>query len=182
MNLKGNITEIMVMLIVAALTSALILSLVHFGVLSVRAENEEVSILNTEFIPFGREGYLTVKEFNFCSSIDENYNCLEPKEDFNFNEPVHFRFVVESSSYNGEIILAENYRLIDPNGNVLLDVDEKSNYNLDLKSSGDTELIYFKDYFVVNFGAPTGEYTLELLMENPLLTKNAALVKKVRIG
>ena len=171
----------MVMLIVAVLTSALILSLVHFGVLSVRAESEEVSILNTEFIPFGREGYLTVKEFDFCSSVDDKYNCLEPKEEFGYNQPINFRFVVESSSSNGEIMLIENYRLIDPNGNVLLDVDEKSNYNLDLKSSGDTELIYFKDYFVVNFGAPAGEYTLELLIENPLLTKNAALVKKVRI-
>mgnify|MGYP005672969413 CR=1 FL=1 len=68
MNNKGKvIVELLVMLVVIVITSALILYLVQSGTISVKAENNQVSILNTEFIPMGREGYLAIKDFKFCN-------------------------------------------------------------------------------------------------------------------
>lgn len=181
-NKKASITEFMVLLIMIVLTSATVLFLVKSGIVSVRADAEEVSVLNTEFIPVGREGYLAIKEFQFCSDVDELYNCIGEKYIFTIGEEVHFRFVVESSTSNGEVMLVENYRLKSPRGEVLLDVNEESNYHLNLQTGKKQELITFKDYFIVNPGSDEGEYTLELVMENVLLNKRATITKTVRVG
>lgn len=182
MNTKASLAEFMVLLIMIVLTSATVLFLVKSGVVSVRADADEVSVLNTEFIPVGREGYLTITEFQFCGSVDELYNCVNEKDTFKIGDEVHFRFAVESSTSNGEVMLVENYRLKDPSGKLLLDVDEKNNYHLNLESAKKQELITFKDYFVVNLGSEEGEYTLELVMENVLLNKKTTLTEKVMIG
>ncbi len=174
--------EIVIFLIVVVLTSALVLFLVQSGIVTVKAESEDVSVLNAEFIPVGREGYLAIKEFQFCGAIDDLYNCLEEKSTFQVGEEVHFRFIVESSIWNGEAMIVENYRLKSPSGEVLLDVDEESNYHFNLQSAKKKEDIYFKDYFIINPGSEAGEYTLELVVENPLLNKKATLTKMFLIG
>lgn len=182
MNTHGaSMVEFLVLLIMIVLTSATVLFLVKTEIVSVRAEGGEVSVLNTEFIPVGREGYLAIKEFQFCDAVDEVYNCLEEKSTFQIGEEVHFRFIVESSTWNGEAMLVENYRLKSPSGDVLLDVDEESNYHFNLQSTKRKEDIYFKDYFIVNPGSEIGEYTLELVIENPLLNKKTMLTEKAQI-
>jgi len=183
MNKKASLTEFMVLLIMIVLTSATVLFLVKTGVVSVRADDgasgEEVPVLDAEFIPIGREGYLTIKEFQFCVGVDELYNCIGEKDTFAIGEEVHFRFVVESSTSNGEVLLVENYRLKSPGGEVLLDVDEESNYNFNLRSDRKTEDTYFKDYIITEQGKDQpGTYTLELLIENQLLNKRVTLSKE----
>ncbi|MFH1275825.1 MAG: hypothetical protein ABIH82_01830 [Candidatus Woesearchaeota archaeon] len=176
MNKKASVMQVLVMMIVVVVTSGVILLLINTGIISVKAQSNE-PILNTEFIPLGREGYLTIKEFKFCEFVDENYNCVNEKTQFNFGEEVHFLFIVETSTYNGDVMLVENYQLIDSAGTVLLDVDEKNNYHFDVKSNEKKELITFKDYFIVNAGSLPGVYKLNLIMENPLLNKRTTLSK-----
>lgn len=178
MNKSGKvITEILVLMVVIVLTSAIILFLVQSGLITVKAEGEQAPVLNTEFIPLGREGYLTVKDFKFCIYIDENYNCLLEKDSFFQGDEVHFFFVVESTTANGEIMLIENYRLKDPSGKVLVDIDAKNNYHFEMSSKDKQETVSFKDYFTLADNSEPGEYTLELVLENPLLNKKATLSK-----
>lgn len=178
----GNIAiQVLLLVIVVAVTSAVVLVLVQTGIISINADEEEVSLLDTEFIPVSREGTMTIKEFQFCQMVDEQYTCQEERDHFNIGEEVHFRFLAESSTYNGEVMLVENYRLKDPRGNVILDVDEKNNYQFDLQSRQKKESIAFKDYFVLYQGAALGEYTLELMLENPLLSKKTTLTQKIFI-
>jgi hypothetical protein len=182
MNKKGKVAmEILVMLVVIVITSAILLLLIQGGIITVKAENEQVPILNTEFIPMGREGYLTIKDFKFCDFVDNNYNCIGESEDFFLGSEIHFVFVVESSTYNGDIMLVENYRIKSPEGNVLLNVDEKNNFNFDITSKERKELITFKDFFIVGSELGESEYTLELVINNPLLNKKTTLVKKFKM-
>ena len=174
-------TEILVMLIVVVITSAIILLLVQTGTITVEAENEQVSVLNANFIPVTREGYLTIKDFKFCDFIDFDYNCMNEIETFDLGSEIHFIFTVESSTYNGDIMLVENYRIKGPTGEMLLEVDVSNNFNFDLSSNKETEDVTFKDFFIVNQGLPEGEYTMELFIENPLLTKKTTLVKKFQV-
>lgn len=178
MNKKASITEFLVLLIMIVLTSATVLFLVKTGVVSVRADTEEVSVLDTEFIPMGREGYLAIKEFQFCGSVDELYTCIGEKDTFKIGEEVHFRFVVESSTSNGEVMLVENYRLGGPDGKIILDVDTKNNYNYNLQSKERKQEVYFKDYIISERGDPVGTYAVEFLIENPLLNKKVTLTKE----
>ena len=93
-------------------------------------------------------------------------------------EEVHFKFVVESSTYNGEIMLTENYKLIDPDEKILLEVDESENFHFQKKSKETKELITFKDFLIIGEDLPTGEYTLNLVVENPLINKKTTLTKR----
>lgn len=177
-NKKGKIaTGILLMLIVVVVTSVVIFLLVQQGVIKVK-EMEGASALNMEFIPFIREGYLVVKEFKFCSFVDEDYNCVGEKNVFSLGEDVYFRFVIESSIVNGEAMLVENYGVKGPEGMVLLEVDAKNNYYFDLSSKKNRELITFSDYFTAGYDLIPGSYTLDLLIENPLLNKKTTLSKK----
>ena len=54
MKTKGSIAQLLGLLITVVLTSAGILLMVQAGIITVRAESTE-PILNTEFIPMGRE-------------------------------------------------------------------------------------------------------------------------------
>ncbi len=178
MNKKGGLAiGILIVLIAIVATSALILFLVKFGLINVKEDVSPEPVLNTEFLPLGRSGYLAIKDFQFCNSVNQDYACLIPKSGFLPGEEVHFLFVIESSTYNGEIMLLENYRIKDPAGQVILDVDQKDNFQFDIKSGEKQELIALKDYFLTSVDAPVGEYTLELIVKNPLLDKQIILVK-----
>jgi hypothetical protein len=178
-NKKGKVaTELLIMLITVVVTSAIIFLLVQAGVLTVKMEAEQTSVLNTEFIPMGREGSLAVKDFKFCGFVDSDYNCIAESEEFYLGSEIHFIFIIESSTSNGDITVVENYRIKGPEGNILLDVDERNNFNFDIISKEKQELITFKDFFVVGEELVEGEYTLELFIENPLLNKKTTLVKK----
>lgn len=174
--------EIIVMMILVVLTSAVILFLIQSGIITVKADAEDVQLLNANFIPYTREGSLLVKEFQFCSFVDESYLCLSPQDSFPSGEAVHFRFVVESSTYQGEIMLVENYRLKGPDGKVLLDVEEEANFYYEMKSKENMESIKFKDYFFMADYLAKGEYTLELIIENPYLNKKVNMVKRFRLA
>lgn len=175
-------TEFLIMMIMVVLTSFIILLLVRYDVLQVKERNEEVQVLNMEFIPYEREGTLVIKEFNFCAQVDEQFNCLEPKETFASGEEVHFFFAVQSSTSQGQIMVVENYRLKDPEGKVVLALDAENNFNFALKSTEKEELVKLKDFFIINEGSELGEYTLDLVLENPLLNKKVTLTKSFMIN
>lgn len=170
--------ELIVFLIIIVVTSATVLLLIKFNVVTVKTESVQEPILNAEFIPYVREGVLVVKEFSFCRSVDDTYNCLGPEVTFVFGQPIYYRFGVESSTYNGQIAIVKNYRIRGPSGEVLLDVGTDQQYQFDVVSENEKEVVLFKDYFVVPAGLPLGEYTFELVVENPLLTKQATLTQK----
>ncbi len=177
----GIITQLLVLLIVIVFTSAVILLLLKTNVLQISTETSQEPILNMEFIPIQRSGFLAVKEFDFCAVIYDNYECVFPKEFFSPGDEIHFRFVVETSTYNGDVLLIENYRIKGPAGEILLEVDEKDNFHFDLTSKEEKELITFKDYFTLGEGSDVGEYTLELVLENPLLQKKTMVTKKFSV-
>jgi hypothetical protein len=184
MNKKGKVAvELLIMLVTIVITSAIIFMLVQADVIKVKPGNADVNVLNTEFIPMGREGFLAIRDFTFCDFISEDYQCTAPGENFAFalGNAVHFRFVVESSTYNGDIKLIQNYRIKDPNGNLLLDVDEKNNFHFDIKSDERKELITFKDFFYIGEELPEGIYTLELIISNPLLDKKTTQIKTFEV-
>ncbi|MBS3169353.1 hypothetical protein J4210_02615 [Candidatus Woesearchaeota archaeon] len=183
MNTKGTgVIELIIFLIIVVVTSATVLLLIKFNVVEVKTAGAQESVLNAEFIPYVREGTLVVKEFSFCRSVDETYNCLGPESVFTFGQPVYYRFGVESSTYQGQIKVVKNYRIKGPSGEVLLDVGTDQQYQVDVVSNNDREVVLFTDYFVVPAGFPVGEYTFELVVENPLLTKQATLVQRFVVG
>ena len=60
--------------------------------------------------------------------------------------------------------------------------DFKGNsFYFDIDSNEEKELVTFKDYFVVGENLASGDYILELFIENPLLNKNITLVKKFKM-
>ncbi|MBI2102496.1 hypothetical protein HYT55_01550 [Candidatus Woesearchaeota archaeon] len=183
MNTKATgMIELIVFLIIIVVTSAIVLLLIKFNVVTVKMEGEQEPVLNAEFIPYAREGVLVVKEFSFCRTVDETYNCLGPGSTFTFGQPIYYRFGVESSTYHRQIKIVKNYRIRGPTGEVLLDVGTDQQYQFDVVSDNDQEVVLFKDYFVVPSGLPVGEYTFELVVGNPLLTKQATLTQRFVIG
>lgn len=171
-------TELLIMLVIVVVTSASVLFLVQAGLITVKAESEGDPILNTEFIPIAREGTLAIKGFMFCRDVDEQYNCLGETPSFKRGERVHFRFVIESSTTNGEIKLMENYYLRGPQGTIVLQVDESKNYHFEEQNLEQEEDIYFKDFIITDEGAESGQHTLELAIENQLLNKRVVLSKQ----
>ncbi|MDO8655930.1 MAG: hypothetical protein Q7K45_01715, partial [Nanoarchaeota archaeon] len=117
----------------------------------------------------------------FCDSVDELYTCVGEKDVFRIGEEVHFRFVVESSTSNGEVRLVENYRIKGTDGTILLDVNDENNYLFNIQSNKKNENIYFKDHIITEIGDNVGEYTIELLIENVLLNKKSTLIKKFNL-
>ena len=181
LNKGSSAMEILVMMVLVVITSGVILLLVNAGILTVKADSSSEPILNAEFIPLGREGSLVVKEFMFCADVDDLFHCGDPKVVFKLGEDIHFRFLVESSTYEGNVMLLENYRVKGPDGKVLLDVDEKNTYHFDVASRERMEQIYFKDHLVSEEGDASGVYTFELIVENPLLNKRVTLTEEFEI-
>ncbi len=183
MNTKAaGLIELIVFLIIIVVTSAGVLLLIKYDVIMVKADSSSEPVLNAEFIPYVREGSLVVKEFQFCEYVDENYLCYGETNSFEFGQQIHFRFLVESSTYNGQLMVVKNFRVKGPSGEILLDVGDQQRRQFDQKSSREKEMVFFKDYFVVGYGAPLGDYTFELIVENPLITKTATLSQKFTVG
>ncbi len=177
MKKRGKIAiQVLVILIVIVLTSAVMLVLVKSGVLGVKDSSDEV--LDTEFIPYGKGGSLAIKDFKFCGFVDDSYNCIGEGNKFALGDAVYFTFIVDSSTYDGDIKLVENYRVKDPNGKVVLEVDTKNDFYVNWKTNKASEKITFKDYFTIGTEDSAGKYTFELLISNSLLGKNAKLVKE----
>jgi hypothetical protein len=175
LNKKGKvITELLVMGILVVVISAVILGLIQSGVLMVRAEGPDVDVLNTEFIPLARTGSLVVKDFGFCRFVDADYNCVNKLKKFPLGSDVHFSFVVESSESEGEVVIIQNYKVKGPDGRLLLDVNDEQNF------IGAGEL-KFKEYFVTSPALAEGEYSIELIVENPLIGKKARIIKTVEL-
>tara|TARA_B100000315_G_C14539023_1_gene569917 strand:+ start:1182 stop:1727 length:546 start_codon:yes stop_codon:yes gene_type:complete len=180
MNKKGKIVvTVLVVLGVILLTSAGMLMLIKTGMLSVKTSSE--SVLNTEYIPYQRTGSLAIKDFKFCGLVDQYYKCIQEKNQFLLGESVHFRFVVESSVYQGQVKLVENYGVKGPNGKVQLEVNSQDNFYFNINSKKKTEKISFADYFTVGYDMPVGKYTLELILNNPLINKKTKLIKTFEI-
>jgi len=180
-NKKGKIEiELFMVLIGVAVIVGGLLLLIQGGVISVKADSNE-QILNTEFIPMGREGSLVISNFYFCDSVSDDYLCLGEKREFELGEEVHFLFVVQSSTFNGDIKLVENYRIRNPLGNVILDVDQKNSLHFDVTSKERVEVISFKDFFKLGSDLALGEYTLEMILENPLLDKKVVRSEKFNV-
>jgi hypothetical protein len=180
MNKKAKIEiELFIVLIAVALIVGGLLLLIQSGIISVKADSSE--ILNTEFIPMGRQGSLLIQNFYFCDNVNEDYLCLGEKREFELGSEVHFLFMVQSSTFNGDIKLVENYRIRNPNGDIILDVDQKNNLHFDISSKERVEMVTFKDYFKLGYDLPLGEYTLELVIENPLLDKKVVRSEKFRV-
>ena len=161
--------EILIILIVVTFTAALILFLVKSGVVDVE-EGEDVNFLNTEYITGGREGSLTIQDFSFCISIDDQNNCEFETTNFQFSEEIYFLTSIKSSTVNNQIQLIENYQIKDPNGEIIYDVNQREDFIVEDTSSKKEETIPITDSFAINFG-DEGEYTLDLIISNPLLNK-----------
>ncbi len=167
------IMELLVLFVVVILTSGVLLLLVHTGVITVKAQ-EDVPVLNTEFIPLSREGALVVKDFSFCRSV-EGTNCLNPAGYFVPGEEIHFTYTVETSATEGQVMLVQNYRVKDPSGVPFIEARQEDNYYMEKNDAGDTEEISLADYFIIHPGSEEGEYTVELVLENPLLNKKVTV-------
>jgi len=175
MNKSGGIvTQILIMLIVVVATSATVLILIQTGVLTVRAD-ADTNILDSSFLPYAKEGHLLIKNFQFCTDIDARYQCLEPKDTFKIGEKVYFLVDLESSVTDGAVKLVKNYRIRGPDGKVMLEANAKNTLNFETKSVKEKERIKLKDYFIPVGKLPTGEYTIELTINNILIEQKVQL-------
>ena len=180
-NHKANVAvRVLSIFVVIVITSLLVLILVRTGIISVKAEYEPVDVLNTEFLPIRDSGTINLKEFSFCQSIDAEFNCLR-KGEFTFGDEVHFKFVIESTVFQNQVMIVKNYRIKSPSGQLLLDANSKDNFYVDVQSDKETETIAFKDYFTLLGAGETGTYTLELIIENPLISKQTTLIETFEV-
>ncbi len=175
-NKNGELAkEALLMLVTVVLTSALVFSLLHFGILKVDGSATHQDILNTEFLPFDRGGELAVKNFRFCNEVSSELGCMSVQESFILGEEVHFFFEVMSTVYNGDLLLVENYELVAPDGRVILAIDEKNDFYFETTSSSSREIVYFDDYFVLGASEDPGIYTLNVVIKNPIIDKQIVL-------
>ena len=179
---RGKIEmEMFIVLITMVFTSAVILFLVYSGTIEVKEGASSEPVLNAEFLPAGREGVLAIKDFDFCSYVDENLNCLAEQDEFGKAENVYVRFVVESSVTGGQAILLRNYEMRNPSGEIILRAEQKNAYNFELSSTRSTENVVFGEYFVIGEDAVAGEYTLDVIIENPLFEKKITLTQSFEV-
>jgi hypothetical protein len=166
-------TEILIVLIIVVFTASFILFLVKSGVVSVE-EGQEVNFLNAEFIPVSSSSTLAIKDFSFCSSV-KDFVC-EQETEFNFGQEIHFLIAFESSVINNNVAIVENYNIRDNNEKIIFSSQQKEDFFFEYPSGKQKEILPFSDFFTVAYGEE-GEYTLELLIDNPLLDKNIKLVE-----
>lgn len=189
---KGGLAiESLTLLVTVLFTSAAVFYLVQSGIVSVEGNNgyssssiTQEQFLNVEFLPIEKGGTLAIQDFVFCYQEDVNINAIECKRErelFFPGDEIHFSYEIVSSSYLGSIFLTENYRLLAPSGEVLLDVAAENDIEYDAPADEAVELVKFRDYFVLGEGEEAGEYTLELIITNTLIGKEAVLRKKVTV-
>jgi hypothetical protein len=181
MNKQGSLViSLLIMLVVVVVTSAVVLVLVKIGALSVGNEDQQ-PVLNAEFIPFERDGEMVLRSFSFCGDVNTRNVCVDERNFFLPGESVYFLFFIETSVESNEVLFTENYRLTDPNGDVILQMDEGSAFHSSFTSSEDTELVAFKDHLILGYDAIAGEYTLDLVVENPLVGKKAVVTRRFTV-
>src|SRR3989344_1402087 len=179
---KGRIeVELFIVLITIVVTSAVMLLLVKSGTIEVKDDVITEPVLNAEFLPAGREGFLAVKDFAFCGYVDEDLNCIGRQEEFGKTENVYVWFVVESTVTDGQVMLLRNYKMSNPLGEVVLQAEQKNGYNFELSSSRNKENVVFGEFFVLGEDAIIGEYTLDIILEDLLLEKKITLTKKFMV-
>jgi len=182
MRKKGRIEiEVFIVLITIVVTSAIILLLVKSGTIEVKDDVVTEPVLNAEFLPAGREGFLAVKDFAFCSYVDADLNCLSRQDEFGKTENVYVWFVVESSVMDGQVVLLRNYEMRNPMGELVLQAEQKNIYAVELNSGRNTESVAFGEFFVMGEDARVGEYMLDVIIENVLLNKKVTLTKKFQL-
>ena len=183
MHKRGRIEiELFIVLITIVATSAAMLLLVKSGTIQVKDEVATEPILNAEFLPAGREGFLVVKDFAFCGYIDEDLNCIETREGFDKTETVYVWFLAESSVTDRQVMLLRNYKMTNPLGETILQSEQANAYTLELNSGRETENIAFGEFFELGEDAAAGEYTLDVIVENPLLGKKVTLTKRFMLS
>lgn len=165
-------------MVLVVISSSVLLFLINKGVINVKESGQTEPILNADFLPIGREGTVAVKEFAFCSNVDTNYECINQRSIFQKGDKVYFKFSVETNLYNGEVIIVQNYRLKDSSGKIVLEAEDMDNYQFNARSDKTMEEVMFKDYIITEDGDPSGTYTFELLVKNPLLEKEVTIVEE----
>ncbi len=174
MDKKGRIEiQVLVILIVVVITSALILFLVRSGTIKVKEDAVSEPVLNTEFLPLGKDLTLSIKDFSFCSYVDENLNCEPQAQDFDALDNIYVRFVVQSS-LKEQMILQRNYRIRNPLGEIVLQADPRNTYDFEASNVGDA---IFADFFVLSEDAIVGRYTLDIIVTDALSGKKVTLTK-----
>lgn len=170
--------EILVFIILVVFTSAIVLGLIHFEIIKVRpSDGEEPSILNAEFIPFERDGNLLVKKFEFCETVTSTYECLNPKTTFQKGQPTSFKVIMESDTIDNQIKLEENYRIKGPQDQVYLEVGDRESFHYEKQSINPSEIVALADSFTVSTDLPSGTYTIEVFVTNPLINKKTTLTR-----
>lgn len=182
-NARGSILiEALVLLATVIATSIAVLLLVQFNVIDVSASESKESVLNADFLPLVQEeGMLLVKDFQLCGLVNPAYECIAPETTFYTGDSVHFRYAVESSTRNGQIILIKKYRLLDETGRAWIEVNEKNTLYVEGAASGAIENVLFKDSFYLGTEVPAGKYTLELSIENPLIDKEVTSLQRFTV-
>ncbi|MBI2572965.1 hypothetical protein HYV86_03850 [Candidatus Woesearchaeota archaeon] len=180
---KGSVlVQVAVIAIVAAITTGIMLLLIYVGAFEESSDQaQQVSLLNTEFIPLGRGGDLQIRQFDFCKYVDVKFNCYQKTDVFAKGDEIYLRFLVQSSTYDNQIMLVRNYRIVNPQGNIILNLEEKNSYLLEHESTKENEPAAFADYFTLGDNPDLGEYQVEIMVENPLLDKRISLVKRFRV-
>lgn len=175
------VKELLLVLVTMVFTSAVVFTIISLSVVEVEASSDTTSMLNTEFLPFGRGGELVINNFRFCDYESNLNGCWQENEYFYPNEEVHFFFEVISSTYYGDILLVENYQLLGPSGEVILSVEAKNNYYYEIESNREKETVYFIDYFILGSDAVPGTYTVNLIINNQLLEKQVVLTETFQV-
>ena len=185
---KGGLAiESLAALVLVVFTAAGVFFLVSSGMLSVEGStgssgsSVSESLLNVEFIPVSAGGVLVTENFKFCALENLDQICRSERDVFYLGEEVHFSFEVISSAMNGRIEVYETYQVYGPDGSLLLSVDDVDDIKYEVTTSESLESIFFHDYFVLGDESPIGEYTLELVMKNPLVSKESAVRKTVTV-
>jgi hypothetical protein len=166
--------KLVVFLIVIVITSSIVLLLVRTGVVDQTNSNENV--LNIDFIPI-TTGDLNIRSVILCGSLEE-FECLE-SEEFSVGEKVNVLFLVETDVDAGRVLLVRSYKVTNANGEVVFASSGKNNVVFEETSEKSAELVGFSDSFTPS---GSGEFTLDAIIENPILGKKVTASKRFVIG
>ena len=178
MNKNGKVVvEILIFMIAVVMISAGVLFLIKTGFLNPQPENSEVNLLNTEFLPTGRDAGISLMEFDVCSYIQTNLFCSK-KDYFYTGETVFVRLIVGTSFTNGEAILDRKYTLLNSENQNILTLEASDNYQI---SVGNDEPLMVTDEFILPEDLEEGTYLLDVLIENPLINKKVSGKKELAL-
>ncbi|MDP3989577.1 MAG: hypothetical protein Q8Q01_00025 [archaeon] len=178
----GLVIQVLVLMVLVVISSSVLLFLINKGVITVKESGQTEPILQANFLPIARTGTVAVKEFAFCSDVNEDFECIGQRSLFQKGDKVHFKFVVETNPYGGDVIIFQNYRLINPNGVIILEAEDMNNYQYDARSDKTLEEIVFKDYIITEENDIPGTYRFELLVSNPLLEKDITVTEEFTLA